>query len=258
MSTILDTIIETKKEEVQLLKKTGFAKDIPLPQKRPFIESLKKAPTLGIIAEVKKASPSKGIICPDFDPVKIAAGYEKAGAHCISVLTDKKYFQGCNEYLLDVRKAIALPVIRKEFIIDLIQIEETNALGADAMLLIVAALDKVQLRDLYDATLGMGIDPLIEVHDPWELETAMKLDPSLIGINNRNLKTFKVDLDITLGLMRYIPESVTVISESGIENGAQALELRNARVKGLLVGESLVKLDDPSVLLRELSCEGIL
>jgi indole-3-glycerol phosphate synthase len=255
MSTILDKIIERKKLEISDLKKNRDKRNSKGGPHRPFTGTLKNASSLGIIAEVKKASPSKGIICQNFDPVKIARSYETGGAHAISVLTDKQFFQGSIDYLQSVRETVSLPVLRKDFIIHLLQVEETAQIGADAMLLIAAALDDSQLCDLYQAALELNIDPLIEVHSADELDRAMKLDPSLIGINNRNLSTFVTDINLTADLICHIPSSVTVVSESGIENGDQARMLKAAGVKALLVGESLMKLDNPETLIRELRCE---
>lgn len=254
MSNFLDKIIEQKKSEVSELKKDRYLFKGRKSQARGFIKSLKKTDSLSIIAEVKKASPSKGVICNDFDPLRIASQYENGGASAVSVLTDEQFFQGCTNYLEIVRKNISLPVLRKDFIIDIIQVEQTASLDADAMLLIVAALDDHQLRDLYDATIGFGIDPLIEVHDREELERAMRLEPSLIGINNRNLQTFKTDISVTIDLLKILPSNITVISESGIENGTQARILKDAGVSGLLVGESLMRSQDPVALIEELSC----
>lgn len=255
MATFLDKIIERKKQEISDLKKNRIKRSSKGGAHRPFIDALKKASSLAIIAEVKKASPSKGIICQNFDPVKIARSYETAGAHAISVLTDEQFFQGSIDYLQSVRDTVSLPVLRKDFIIHLLQVEETAQIGADAMLLIVAALDDSQMRDLYQAALELNIDPLIEVHSAEELDRAMKLNPPLIGINNRNLSTFVTDINLTVDLIRHIPSSVTVVSESGIENGDQARMLKAAGAKALLVGESLVKLDNPETLIRELRCE---
>jgi indole-3-glycerol phosphate synthase len=255
MSFILDKILDQKKIEVSELKKIGHIFTGRNSQARGFTKSLNKTGSLSIIAEVKKASPSKGVICEDFDPLRIATQYEKGGASAVSVLTDVHFFQGCTDYLEIVRKNISLPVLRKDFIIDVIQVEQTASLDADAMLLIAAALDDYQLRDLYDATVSLGIDPLIEIHDREELERVMRLEPSLIGINNRNLRTFKTDISAAIDLLKIIPENITVISESGIENGTQALMLKNAGASGLLVGESLMRSEDPAVLIKVLSCK---
>lgn len=260
MSLFLEKIIDCKKQEVlELKKKTKVTDDRYSPKGsiRPFIRALKNSPSLSIISEVKKASPSKGVIRADFDPVKIARSYEAGGAQAISVLTDVQFFQGSIEYLKAVREAVSLPVLRKDFIIDILQVEETAQIGADAMLLIVAALDDYQMKDLYQATLSMNIDPLIEVHSSEELERAMKLSPQLIGINNRNLSTFVTDLAVTFELIKEIPSSITVVSESGIENGDQARMLKNSGVKALLVGESLMRSEDQQSLIKALRCEEV-
>lgn len=258
MDSILGTILARKKEEVAALKKNrGFQRDLPVPPHRGFQAAIASGAALSIIAEVKKASPSKGIICADFDPVEIAKGYASGGAQACSVLTDEKFFMGSYEYLMAVRDAVSLPVIRKDFIIDLLQIEETVGMGADAMLLIAAALDDYQLRDLYQAALGAGVEPLIEVHDGRELDRTMKLDPVMIGINNRSLVTFVTDIKVTLDLVPHIPKSVTVVSESGIERGSQAHALKDAGVKALLVGESLMRSGTHcAALLKELMAES--
>jgi indole-3-glycerol phosphate synthase len=257
MSTFLDTILLRKKEEVALLRRDRGSFDAigPVPPHRPFAAAIDKGSSLGIIAEVKKASPSKGIIRPDFDPVAIAQSYERGGADAISVLTDERFFMGTAGYVPAVRSTAMLPVLRKDFIIDIVQVEQTVALGADAMLLIAAALDDAQLRDLYGASWELGIEPLIEIHNHRELDRVMKLSPAIIGINNRDLATFVTDLNITIELLRYIPREITVVSESGIDRGEQAQMLQRAGVKALLVGESLMRKDDPAPLIRELRGE---
>ena len=254
MSTILAAIIERKKEEVALLRRDrgALTPSGQLPPHRPFVTSLDAGDTLAIIAEVKKASPSKGIIRPDFDPLAIARSYEKGGANAISVLTDERFFMGAPGYVPAVRDAVALPVLRKDFIIDPVQVEQTAALGADAMLLIAAALDDSQMRDLYETAIGLGIEPLIEIHNHRELDRVMKIEPAIIGINNRDLTTFVTDINLTMGLLRHIPRDIMVVSESGIERGEQARLLLSAGVKALLVGESLMRKDDPAPLIAEL------
>lgn len=259
MPTILDTIIEQKRIEVGMLKKQKHCLEPSCSQHRSFAEALSVPGALSIIAEVKKGSPSKGIICEKFNPVNIAKSYQAGGAGAISVLTDEKFFFGCSDYLIKVRDAVSLPVLRKDFIIDLLQVEQTASMGADAMLLIAAAIDDYQMKDLYQAALSLNIEPLIEIHSTEELDRVMKLEPKIIGINNRNLKTFKTDLSITLELVRIIPSDVITVSESGINSGSQARTLKDAGVKALLVGESLVKLDDPSKLIAELRCsDGVM
>jgi indole-3-glycerol phosphate synthase len=254
MSTILDKILEQKKLEIKLLRERDSEFIRSNSPRRPFSKSLKIQNGLGIISEVKKASPSKGIICTDFNPVNIARKYETGGAHAISVLTDENFFQGSIEYLIQVRAAVNIPLLRKDFIIDVLQVEQTAQIGADAMLLIAAALDDAQLLDLYQAADSLSIEPLIEVHNADELERVMKLDPKLIGINNRNLSSFVTSLDVTLSLIKLIPNDVCVVSESGIENGLQAMKLRDVGVKALLVGESLMRQADPGPLIQELMC----
>lgn len=255
MATILDKIIEQKKIEIEILRKKNIRFDSPGSPHRCFAKNITISGRLSIIAEVKKGSPSKGIICDNFDPVRIASKYQTGGAGAISVLTDEKFFWGSIDYLIRVRNSVSLPILRKDFIIDLLQVEQTASMGADAMLLIAAALDDFQLRDLYQAALSFNIEPLIEIHSFEELERVLRLDPKIIGINNRNLKTFKTDLSITLELIKNIPHEVVTVSESGIENGAQTKGLKDAGVKAILVGESLVKLEDPGKLMNELMCK---
>ena len=252
MNQVLQTIIEQKRREVRLLKdiKSTFTKRSD--QKRPFTASLDKRPQLALIAEVKKASPSKGVIRADFDPVKIAVEYEAGGGAAVSVLTDEKFFQGHVDYLEAVRKNISLPVLRKDFIIDILQVQHTATMNADAMLLIAAALDDSQLKDLFQAACELEIEPLIEIHNARELDRTMKLEPEIIGINNRNLDTFVTDIAVTIELIKYIPKTVTVVSESGISNSAEALKLAACGVSALLVGESLMRSGDVKGLMREL------
>jgi indole-3-glycerol phosphate synthase len=254
MASVLDKIVNQKKIEVEELKKTGFPREKQQRIPRDFLKSLDKRPHLAIIAEVKKASPSKGLIRPDFDPVAIARMYQSGGASAVSVLTDEQFFQGSFRYLEAVRSEITLPVLRKDFIIDQIQVEQTVAMQADAMLLIAAILDNYQLRDLYESALYFSIQPLIEIHTPWELDKVMKLEPSCIGINNRDLNTFITSVETTTSIIKYIPPEVTVVSESGIDSYAQASTLKAAGVRALLVGESLMRKEDPQPLIRELSC----
>ncbi|MBN1576902.1 MAG: indole-3-glycerol phosphate synthase TrpC [Chitinispirillaceae bacterium] len=257
MPSFLDTILVWKRKEVALLKRDrGAAVAMqPVPPHRGFARSVEGGTHLGIIAEVKKASPSKGVIRPDFDPVAIARSYERAAVNAVSVLTDEHFFMGMPSYVTAIREAAALPVLRKDFIIDIVQVEQTAVLGADALLLIAAALDNEQLRDLYEASCALGVEPLVELHHLRELDRVMKLEPHLVGINNRDLSTFTADINVTLELMRHIPGEVTVVSESGIDCGKQARMLQSAGVRALLVGESLMRLEDPDPLVRELRGE---
>ncbi|MDR2692896.1 MAG: indole-3-glycerol phosphate synthase TrpC [Chitinispirillales bacterium] len=254
MTKILRTIIDQKQFELRALRdrKSELANAKRGGAARPFAAALNKRPELALISEVKKASPSRGVIRADFDPVKTAAVYNENGASAISVLTDQKFFQGHTDYLVSVREAVALPVLRKDFIIDVLQVQETAAINADAMLLIAAALDDSQMRDLYQAAEGLGIERLVEIHNTRELDRVMKLSPSVIGVNNRDLDTFVTDISVTVELIRHIPKEVAVVSESGIESGAQAAQLAAAGVSALLVGESLMRSGDVGALMREL------
>lgn len=209
-------------------------------------------PGVHIIAEVKKASPSKGILKPDLDPSSIASAYEHGGASAVSVLTEEDHFQGSISVLRQVRAAVALPVLRKDFILDPYQVLEARAAGADSFLLIAGLLDLQSLQTLAEFGRKFGMEPLVEVHDEPELKIALDADAKLIGINNRDLKTFVTDLDVTIRLAKSIPEDRTVISESGIKNRTDILRLADAGVRGFLIGESLVTCTDPAAKLREL------
>ncbi|WP_310599004.1 indole-3-glycerol phosphate synthase TrpC [Desulfobulbus sp.] len=249
---ILDTIVARKYEEVAALKRRGLpVADRPVPPPRGFIRALTEAPGVAIIAEAKKASPSKGVIQPDFDPVRIARNYRDGGAHCLSVLTDVDFFQGALSYIPQVREAVDLPVLRKDFIIDPLQIEEAKAVGADAILLIAAILVPEQLRDFRLQAEALGMDVLVEVHDERELEDALAAGSRLIGINNRNLKDFSVSLEITFRLLPKVPRTIPVVSESGIALAADMQRLQAAGVKAALIGESLMRAGKQDRLLRE-------
>jgi indole-3-glycerol phosphate synthase len=250
---ILDTIIQHKREEVKSLyaRRSEFTGGRSKPA-RKFADALKRNLCMSLIAEVKKASPSKGLICANFDPEAIAKKYESGGADAVSVLTDEKFFMGSAEYLTCVRNAIQLPVLRKDFIIDPVQVEQTACLNADAMLLIAAALSDMQLKELYDTAIQKGIEPLVEIHNSTELDRVMKLSPIIIGINNRNLATFEVSLETTISLVSRIPMGVTVVSESGIFTGKDTAMLKEAGVHAVLVGESLMRAGDVGGLIREL------
>jgi indole-3-glycerol phosphate synthase len=263
---ILEKIIAHKHDEV-LLKQ----KEFPLatlqnqlkndaPQLRDFYAAIEIAITQqrpAIIAEIKKASPSKGIIRENFDPIAIAQSYAAAGAICLSVLTDETFFQGKSLYLQQAKAACSLPVLRKDFIVDAYQIYESRLLGADCILLIVAALTKTQLQTFIEIAEQLDLAILIEVHDSEELHIALdathhNTKQPLIGINNRNLKTFSVSLNTTLDLMPLIPKDRIVISESGITNAEDIRSLRQHGVQGFLIGESLMRENDPGAKLREL------
>ena len=205
-----------------------------------------------VIAEIKKASPSKGLIRPDFDPIAIAKSYETGGATCLSVLTDRDFFQGSEAYLKVARQACQLPVLRKDFMIDPYQIYEARTIGADCVLLIVSALTAANLHSLYELSLSLGLDVLIEVHDDKELEMALALNPPMIGINNRNLRTFETSLKTTIELNQKIPENILVITESGIHNSADIQLMRDNNIHAFLIGETFMRAKDPGHQLREL------
>lgn len=249
---ILDTIVERKQQEVAELKRTGLhgpEKDIgPV---RGFLDAITGYEGVSIIAEAKKASPSKGIIQPDFDPVRIAKQYKAGGAQAMSVLTDVDFFQGSLAYIPLVRETVDLPVLRKDFIIDPLQIEEARLFGADAVLLIAAILDMLQLRDFRQMAEELGMDVLVEVHDESEVASALDAESRLIGINNRNLNTFTVDLETTFRLKRMIPDSIPVVSESGISKSDDMVRLREEGVAAALIGESLMRSANQSGTLQE-------
>ena len=205
-----------------------------------------------VIAEVKKASPSKGVIRSAFDPAAIAASYERGGAACLSVLTDAKYFQGADAFLQQARNACSLPVLRKEFILDEYQVAQTRALGADALLLIVSALDDARLVDLNACARDYGLDVLVEVHDARELERALALPDALLGINNRNLRTFNVSLHTTIELLPRIPQGRLVVTESGILAQRDVAQMRRHGVHAFLVGEAFMRAPDPGAALTAL------
>jgi indole-3-glycerol phosphate synthase len=276
---ILDKIVEEKKREVAKLPTriiaVGDLRDAMLEhgERRDFLAALRKPQRgdIALIAEVKKASPSAGVICKDFDPVKIAKEYEAAGASCLSVLTDEKFFQGSLDHLRQIRAAVKLPLLRKDFIIDERQILEAIEWGADAILLIVAILTDEQLAKFHSLAIEAGLAVLVEVHDEEELERALKISPLLIGVNNRNLKTFKVDLATTERLAAKMedggwkmakisapssilnsPSSPLLVAESGIHNRADVERLKKCGAGAILVGESLVKQGDIKTKVREL------
>jgi indole-3-glycerol phosphate synthase len=252
--TILDTIVAEKNREVALLPRreiaAGDLRDAMLErgEARDFIAALRhpRRGSIGLIAEVKKASPSAGIICPDFDPVRIAKQYEAAGASCLSVLTDEKFFQGSLDYLRAIRAAVKLPLLRKDFIIDERQILEAIEWGADAILLIAAILDDAKLAGFHEQAQGAGLAALVEVHDEQELKRAVAIHAQLIGVNNRNLATFKVDLATTERLAGQLPSGNTIllVAESGIHTRADVQRLERCGAKAILVGESLVRQGD--------------
>ena len=250
---ILDTIVARKREEVAELRRRGLPRpEGPIEPPRGFLRRLVAAPGVAIIAEAKKASPSKGVIAPDFDPVRIARHYRAGGATALSVLTDVDFFQGSLDYLPLVRAAVDLPVLRKDFLIDPLQIDEAHAVGADAVLLIVAILDDGQLREFRLQAESLGMDALVEVHDERELERALAADSRLIGINNRNLNDFTLSLETTFRLRALVPGDIPVVSESGITTAADMRRLKAAGVTAALIGESLMRSGEHGTLLEEL------
>ena len=260
MSDILDRIVATKREEVRQRQSTVSAHELRVKAEarndyRGFVAALQAraaSSSPGVIAEIKKASPSKGVIRQDFNPTAIASSYQNAGATCLSVLTDVSYFQGRDQYLVDARNCVDLPVIRKDFVVDEYQIFESVALGADCILLIAAALDIMQLTVLFQTAKGIGLDVLIEVHNTNELQAALALNPTLIGINNRDLKSFTTSLDTTIDLLSDIPEPVTVVTESGIASRDDVKLMQKNGVHCFLVGEAFMRAADPGAELQRL------
>lgn len=258
--TILKKILARKAEEVaersaQLSVSDLEKKFAEQPAPRGFAKAMSERVVRGesaVIAEVKKASPSKGVLREDFDPAAIARSYEHGGATCLSVLTDRDFFQGHEDYLIAARHACSLPVIRKDFIVDPYQVTEARAIGADCILLIVAALPLAQLTALHDQALELGMDVLVEVHNAEEMHQALTLSTPLIGINNRDLHTFNLTLDTTLTLKDLVDDGRTLITESGILQPADVQLMKSAGVHGFLVGEAFMRAEDPGARLNEL------
>ena len=250
---ILDTIVARKKEEVATLKSRGIVTpDLEIAPPRGFIRALTDCAGVAVIAEAKKASPSKGVIRPDFDPVAIACSYQTGGAQALSVLTDVDFFQGSLAYIPAVRAAVSLPVLRKDFIIDLLQIREARAYGADAILLIAAILETSQIEEYQGLASELGMDVLVEVHDEAEVEKAVAAGSRLIGVNNRDLRDFSMDLNTTFRLQKMIPKEIPLVSESGIRDHQDMLRLAEHGICAALVGETLMRAADPAEALRTL------
>ncbi len=258
---ILQRILARKREEIALAKRL-----VPYPVRAPtappargFVNAIRARIAQGkpaVIAEIKKASPSKGVLRADFRPTEIAKSYARAGAACLSVLTDRDFFQGADEYLQAARAACELPVLRKDFTIDPYQVHESRAIGADAILLIAAVLDDREMRDLHDLSRDLDLDVLVEVHDERELDRALLLDTPLIGINNRDLRTFETRLETTINLLPRIPKDRIVVTESGIFAPADVVCMRGHGVNAFLVGEAFMKADDPGARLDELFAQA--
>jgi indole-3-glycerol phosphate synthase len=257
MNNILEKICAEKLKHVENMKEQYSYNDLrkiidetQLPS--GFLNALKRNKGHAIIAEAKKASPSKGVIRDNFEPVKIAKAYKNAGATCLSVLTDEPFFQGSDGYLVEIKEEVDIPVLRKDFMIDPYQIFESRALGADCVLLIMAILDDDMACRLYETARGLNLDVIVEVHDLGDFERAMKLDPMIIGVNNRNLDTMEVSFDASRELSMHIPQKCFKISESGIHSFEDIKMLRDIGYEGFLVGESLMREDDPEIALKEL------
>jgi indole-3-glycerol phosphate synthase len=260
MADILDKIVAVKREEIAAAKKK-----VPLEAMRAdaesrvltrgFEEALRRKIAAGraaVIAEVKKASPSKGVLRPDFIPADIAQSYAEHGAACLSVLTDRQFFQGQPDYLKQARASCDLPVLRKDFIVDPYQVYESRAMGADCILLIAACLDDAQMAELEGIARSLDMAVLVEVHDGAELQRALKLKTPLVGINNRNLRTFEVSLDTTIGLLKDVPADRLLVTESGILGPADVRRMREAGVHAFLVGEAFMRAEEPGEALAAL------
>jgi indole-3-glycerol phosphate synthase len=256
--TVLKKILTRKAEEISDRKAKTTIEQLKAQLDtssvtRGFVKALQAKIAVGesaVIAEIKKASPSKGVIRENFDPVDIAKSYEIGGAACLSVLTDVDFFQGADQYLQAARAACRLPVIRKDFIVDEYQLFESRVLGADCVLLIVSALQPDELYSLHATALSLGLDVLVEVHDQRELEIALAVDNPMIGINNRNLHTFEVSLDNTFELLEQIPENRIVITESGIHSATDVQRMKNNNVHAFLVGEAFMRNENPGQALK--------
>ncbi len=259
MSDILNKILATKSIEIAVAKATISLEQIQVlaqaqAKPRDFVCAIRNKIAAGkaaVIAEIKKASPSKGVIRADFKPAEIAKSYETGGAACLSVLTDVEYFQGSAEYLKQARAACSLPVLRKDFMIDAYQVYEARAMGADCILLIAAAIDLAKMRELESIAYALGMAVLVEVHNGEELDLALQLETPLLGINNRNLRTFGVTLDTTLGLLARIPAGKIVVTESGIFTRDDVALMRKNNVHTFLVGEAFMRKDDPGLELSK-------
>lgn len=262
MNAFLSTILETKRTEVHKLQQIRHDLEAglgQLPLCRGFADAIARQPGLSVVAEVKQASPSKGLITNNFRPVETALTYEQAGACAVSVLTDEQYFKGSLDVLRRVRGAISRPVLRKDFIIDELQVMEARQAGADAVLLICAALDPNRVLELADFAKSLSLDVLVEVHSVAELDVALQAGPSVFGINNRNLHTFEVSLETTERILREAPSGILAIAESGVNTPQDAARMSEAGVKGILVGEALMRAGSPdniSMLIRSFQEAG--
>lgn len=254
---ILDKIVDRKKDEIALLKKNGVIlpplfQNSEFASPRGFKRRLVEYDGVAIIAEAKKASPSKGLLCEDFQVDRIVKNYQENGAQALSVLTDVDFFQGSLENLMIARSSVDLPVIRKDFIIDELQIKEASLCGADAILLIAAILDKHQIQDYFIYAKELGMDVLLEVHNEEELEKSLRTDCDLIGVNNRNLNDFSVDINTTFRLKKLVPDSIPVVSESGLRTREDMIRLLENGIQAALIGETLMRAGSDGEVLRGL------
>jgi len=259
MSDILDRIIEVKRGEIRIAQESVSLEELRVQaskrDSRDFVGALRAKHAAGkpaIIAEVKKASPSKGVLRENFVPADIAKSYEQGGAACLSVLTDVQFFKGSVAYLEEARAACSLPVLRKDFIVDAYQILEARAMGADCILLIAAALQPLQMRDLEAYAHSLGLAVLVEVHDRDELEQSLTLKTPLIGVNNRNLRTFETSIETTIGMLDMVPEDRIVVTESGILSRVDVDRMRAMDVQTFLVGEAFMRAEDPGTELARM------
>ena len=255
LDVIIESTKETVKKSISFRSTASLEEDFEKYNKRGFEDAIMSRVSekeTAIIAEIKKASPSKGIIREDFEPIKISKEYEEGGATCLSILTDEPFFQGKLEYLDSVRSSCELPILRKDFMIDLYQIYETKAYGGDCILLIVAALDIIQLKDFSQLARELNLDILIEVHSEDELNEALSINSKLIGINNRDLTTFEVDKNLAIKLARQIPKDVIVVSESGISSREDILSSKEQGIHSFLIGESFMRKPNPGNALKDI------
>ncbi|QEG21932.1 indole-3-glycerol phosphate synthase TrpC [Mariniblastus fucicola] len=257
MHSILKKIVDQKLLEIEASYRNKSLDDIAkeawaVPPARDFLEPLQRAGEMGLIAEVKKASPSKGVIREDFNPVEIAKAYASAGASCLSVLTDEHFFQGHRDFLVDVSNSVDLPVLRKDFVIDTWQVYDARAAGADAVLLIAECLDASRLFDLHALIEGLGMTALVELYDRANIDKVLACNPSLVGVNNRDLNTFEVNLEHSIEIRKSLPDDITFVSESGISTHSEVARLMQANVDAILVGESLMRSDDIAAATKRL------
>jgi indole-3-glycerol phosphate synthase len=257
MNTVLDRIIESKREEIALVKKRRDLEALrdavhTAPEVRDFLSALHRHDRIRLLAEVKKASPSKGIIRPVFQPVEIARAYQAGGAAAISVLTDEPFFQGRLDYLTQIRESVSIPILRKDFILDEYQVYEARVAGADAVLLIAECLPGDDLRRLYECIRELGMTALIELYEPVHLERVLATGTPLVGVNNRDLRTFAVDLEHVIRLRTQIPDNITLVAESGISHPDDVRRLEDAGIDAILVGESLMRQGDVRLAVEQL------